>query len=414
MFGTYWDPLPAARFLIAKGPDPFDGRWAERNWRNVPGPFYGTETEAGSIGPRDVAEVTYYDGTPGGDFVSRQPDDVWQVQALVADLRLGYRGFAMDGDRHWTPDAVRSWWSERGRVREWALETAEEWSGVTRPEDRDRYLDAAHGLRAYVDHIDGGLEAYLRGYLFWLTEHRVPEVCEPLPVLGRPSGARRSGPRKDELRVAGYLVVEPGLPAVPQSPEDRAELPEDARLPGVERLVSAADCLVDHLPADGCWFPSREAALAACASIRVAPDARLLAMLLPDDCATELAAEIRASAFADPDLLKNLHTPPVPVEGGTRLGWEVLGYELGGLHTWLCSDLHHQAVAELDVRIGPFGLLAERADAERVADWANTRDDTAPVTWFPAALVEWDEPVVGTAAPAAKPSRAPRWRRGRS
>ncbi|KQV15683.1 MULTISPECIES: hypothetical protein [unclassified Kitasatospora] len=400
MFGMYWDPLPTARSMIAKGTDPFDGRWAERDWRNVPGPFYAAEIEAGQIAPRDAAEHIAYDDPKVGVFVSWQPVNVPETRALVADVLLGCEGLAMDGDEHWTPDGVRGWWSERGRAREWALETAKNWESVSRTEGDESYLAVARRLRAYADHIDGGLEAYLRGYVFWLAEHRVPERCEALPVLGgRPTG-RRSTPRVEQLQVAGYLVVEP-------------EQVRGSQLPEVERLVSAAVCLVDQLPADACWFASPQAALAACASLRVTPAARLLAVLVPADCVAGLAAEIRASEFDDPVLLGNLWRPPALAEGGTRIGWEVLGYELGHLHTWLCSDLHRDAVAELGVRTGPFGLLADRADAEKVADWANARADTDPVTWFPAALVEWDEPVESTFEPITPAGEAPKpwWRR---
>ncbi|MFE6872623.1 hypothetical protein ACFVFS_39535 [Kitasatospora sp. NPDC057692] len=44
--GVYWDPLPTARRLLAEDRclDQFGGLWRERNWRNVPGPFYGADT----------------------------------------------------------------------------------------------------------------------------------------------------------------------------------------------------------------------------------------------------------------------------------------------------------------------------------------------------------------------------------
>ncbi|MGW4646640.1 hypothetical protein [Kitasatospora sp. NPDC004289] len=48
--------------------------------------------------------------------------------------------------------------------------------------------------------------------------------------------------------------------------------------------------------------------------------------------------------------------------------------------------------------------------------WASIRTDTEPVTWFPAALVEWDTPIEGRPGPAASeapvpPVTPPWWRR---
>ncbi|MFG2973405.1 hypothetical protein ACGFYY_10405 [Streptomyces sp. NPDC048331] len=45
------------------------------------------------------------------------------------------------------------------------------------------HQDAARGLRDVVAYIDDGLEAYLRGYLFWLEQRREPLPGETLPRL---------------------------------------------------------------------------------------------------------------------------------------------------------------------------------------------------------------------------------------
>lgn len=49
-------------------------------------------------------------------------------------------------------------------------------------------IDAAHSDghdvdRDFVAYIDDGLQAYLRGYTFWLDQHRVPRRGEALPAL---------------------------------------------------------------------------------------------------------------------------------------------------------------------------------------------------------------------------------------
>ncbi|MGW6919606.1 ferredoxin [Kitasatospora sp. NPDC054939] len=193
----YWDPLPTARQLLAEEPslDQFGGLWEERNWRNVPGPFYGADTDSMQMGRHDAPFHLAYDDDhgplSGREFVYRQPADPAQTEDLLNGCVFGHGGFAMDGDDHWSVPAVREWWQERGRVREWAVTAEARWSRVDGTY-RGHYRDAAQGLRDYIAHLDHGLEEYLRGYLFWLDERRPHRAGEPLPLLdGRP---RRGAP----------------------------------------------------------------------------------------------------------------------------------------------------------------------------------------------------------------------------
>ncbi|MCZ0983091.1 hypothetical protein O1L60_40175 [Streptomyces diastatochromogenes] len=102
------------------------------------------------------------------------------------------------------------------------------------------------------------------------------------------------------------------------------------------------------------------------------------------------------------------------VGGGHELGWEVLGYDCGLLHTWLCNDLYQEGRLHLGVDTDERGLLPDGQAALRVAAWANTRGDAKPVTWFPGTLIEWDIPVESrlglvTADTPAPPARQPPW-----
>ncbi|MGW4651849.1 hypothetical protein [Kitasatospora sp. NPDC004289] len=366
MSARYWDPVPAALREVARDGDPFDGRWAERNWRGVPGPFYGTVREADSP-PRDAAELLAHEERVVADLVYRQPTDVLQVQSLVAEVRKHPdRHYAMDGDQHWTPAAVRAWWYERGRVKEWALKAAAHRAG-TGDREQDQLVQE---LRGYVDYIDQLLQEDLRGYLFWLEERRLPERCDRLPLLVKQT-RRLPPPRStDEAAVvAGYLVVEPE---------------------GDE--VSVAACRVGQLPRDDHWFSSREAALAACARLRIGPPARLLGLLVTPGQAKVLARAVRKADGDDPVLLANLASPPALDEGGTRLGWEVIGYDAGHLHTWRCHDPSADALAELGVRTGPDGLFADLADAERVAAVLNGWSADRPAIWFAGEVLGWPGP----------------------
>lgn len=245
--GGYWDPLPTARRLLVKNPslDHFGGVWEGRNWRNVPGPFYGADTDTMQMGRLDAPFHIAYDDEfgplDGQEFVYRQPTDAGQTHDLVNGCFFGHGGFAMDGDEHWTEASVREWWQERGRVREWAITTSDRWSRV-RGQYREHYRDAAQGLRDYLVHLDGGLNTYLRGYLFHLAEGRSPLPGEARPELLRP---RRPGPpRTADPVLAGYFVSTP-------------ESLNGPGMPHAELLTTASDCLTDQLWQEGSGSPPR-------------------------------------------------------------------------------------------------------------------------------------------------------------
>jgi hypothetical protein len=197
----YWDPLPTARRVLddrtLTAADLFQGVWEQRNWRNVPGPFYAAETDIMALGRGEAPNNICYDGDRGdgtvSEFVHRQPVTEGETAALIGAAQVEHwRGYQWDGDEHWTVDGVREWWRERGRVREWAVRIAADWAAdghpewgfAGGPEYAALYQDAARGQRDFVAYLDGGLESYLRGYLFWLDRRREPRPGEALPILG--------------------------------------------------------------------------------------------------------------------------------------------------------------------------------------------------------------------------------------
>ncbi|OKK13520.1 hypothetical protein AMK33_01390 [Streptomyces sp. CB02400] len=79
----------------------------------------------------------------------------------------------------WTPEAVRDWWRDRGRVIEYLESLLPGWSSSDRPDERE----AAEGLRDFAAYITEGLGADLRKYLFRLEEGCCPKNSGPLPEL---------------------------------------------------------------------------------------------------------------------------------------------------------------------------------------------------------------------------------------
>ncbi|MFJ5712338.1 hypothetical protein [Streptomyces sp. NPDC093105] len=221
-------------------------------------------------------------------------------------------------------------------------------------------------------------------------------------IEGLPSG----GDVPSETLLAGYFVAAP-------------EQVRFSGLPSAEQLTSASDCLTDRFPNDGCWFGTAREALAACLPLQLPVDARLFALLVPSGHVGGFVADIRAAGTDEPVLLTHLDGQGADeaarevADGGRELGWEVLGYDCGLLHTWLCNDLYEEGRLHLGVDTDERGLLPDRQAAVRVAAWANSREDTKPVTWFPAALIEWDTPIESGLAPvtteAPEPSAHGSW-----
>ncbi|MFI1280982.1 ferredoxin [Streptomyces sp. NPDC020858] len=155
------------------------GRWSDRNWRNVPGPFYGASTDTmWHLLAEAPAHILCDDEDNSQGFVFRQPIDAAAVECVVRAAQLDcYLGFAHDGDQHWTVPEVRRWWRERRRIAEWINDVLPKWTADT------GNPAAAAGLRAYAAYLGGELAEDLRLYAFWLDQRRSPTPEERLPEL---------------------------------------------------------------------------------------------------------------------------------------------------------------------------------------------------------------------------------------
>lgn len=79
--------------------------------------------------------------------------------------------------------------------------------------------------------------------------------------------------------------------------------------------------------------------------------------------------------------------PPEP--GGEALGWEVLGFDHGGFHSWFCNRLEVEVEAELGIRPGALGLIARGSDALAVADYAAGDPGVEPGVWLAGKLLSY-------------------------
>ncbi|GGK34465.1 ferredoxin [Nocardia camponoti] len=189
----YWDPtrfvweesagtplIGSERTVLAEPATYLRGEWANRDWRNVPGPFYGAFTDSCWVGRLVAPDHIVYENDRGSEVVFRQPRNPIETRrVLAAAVNDPYQCYACDGDSHWTVSLIREWWADRSRVAEWIEEQYAAWSVLPRDQERD----AAFGLRAYGGYLSGGLEAALREYAFWVDNGRAADPGELLPTI---------------------------------------------------------------------------------------------------------------------------------------------------------------------------------------------------------------------------------------
>ncbi|MFI9504143.1 ferredoxin [Nocardia sp. NPDC052566] len=188
----YWDPLatigmsaewplviyPQSR--LGPSADYLRGAWADKDWRNVPGPFYGAGTDNCGTGRLNAPGHVIYEDC-FAEVVYRQPRTPHEVHLLLsAAYSDPFCHYACDGDDHWTLSLVRDWWADRDRLLAWIHTMGEEWSVSASADDRE----AAAGLRDYAAYVSGALETHLREYGFWLEYRRPATPGEALPDLG--------------------------------------------------------------------------------------------------------------------------------------------------------------------------------------------------------------------------------------
>lgn len=172
----YFDPVA----LLADSRGAFLGQWADRKWLNVPGPFYGADTDNCGTGRIHAPELVLYEADHFTEYVYRQPRTVQELQQLVdAAEAEAFSGYGCDGDTHWTPAVVRNWWRDRGRIREYLSSRRADWEA----DDTKAGQGVAAAAKNYAAYLDGELAEHLRVYLFWLEERRSPTTADRLPQL---------------------------------------------------------------------------------------------------------------------------------------------------------------------------------------------------------------------------------------
>ena len=188
----YWDPIVAMDRILADPPPGhaapwtalgwnsrdaiFAESWAERDWRNVPGPFYAAETDTCG-GGRWCAPDLILVNEHWTEFVFRQPTNSTQVIGLLdAAYDDPFQEYGCDGNDHWTLEAIRAWWADRDRLLQWI-------ESMVQMMTEQKAVGEVASLREYAADIRGPLERQLREYAYWIDNGAPAQPADRLPSL---------------------------------------------------------------------------------------------------------------------------------------------------------------------------------------------------------------------------------------
>ncbi|GAA1638119.1 hypothetical protein [Actinoplanes couchii] len=171
---------------------------------------------------------------------------------------------------------------------------------------------------------------------------------------------------------AGFVTGPRWVP--PEKYGSRGRLPAE--------VATVSECLVDFVsPVRDWWL---EPWFESVGEAREHPG-HILSMSVPADQAAALT-ELMTGWIGDRPhpMIGNL-ARGAPAPDGSELGFEVLGFEAGRFHTWLCYSL----LDETDVQPNGNGLIGTLAEAQGVADLISEEGfGPEEVTWFPARIAE--------------------------
>lgn len=157
------------------GDAPFQGEWADRHWMSTPGPIYCGDTDNCGTGPLQAPNNVVLDGN-GFQILYRQPVHLYELKqvAQAADHDT-FHAYGVDGDLHWSYEAVKAWWIGPRRQ----IEHEARLLYVANSHLHNYYIE----LKRWLDYLYGDLYQDLQAYAFFLDTGRSPLPNDKLPNL---------------------------------------------------------------------------------------------------------------------------------------------------------------------------------------------------------------------------------------
>ncbi len=166
------------------------------------------------------------------------------------------------------------------------------------------------------------------------------------------------------------------------APFDRPAWMSKDALPSI--LISASHCLSPDNEQASCFVVADPSALSDVAP----PGSRVLAIALSaSDCET-LRSDIDPG-FDECDRVLLTALEKGDDIRGTTIGYDVLGYDNGQIHSWLCNGLEVDMYKRFGVLVGSTGLFPDLRQARIVSTYATgIAEETDAAVWLPCALLD--------------------------
>jgi hypothetical protein len=112
--------------------------------------------------------------------------------------------------------------------------------------------------------------------------------------------------------------------------------------------------------------------------------------LQPELAALFLLEEKPPENHDTPGIYEALSQGLILEAGGVVLGFEMLAYEWGGFHSWLCNGLEVDSYREFNTRPNRYGFISNLEDAVKSAEYASREDvGPEPALWQPWLVVKY-------------------------
>lgn len=99
----------------------------------------------------------------------------------------------------------------------------------------------------------------------------------------------------------------------------------------------------------------------------------------------------KESGQGEPGVLSAIRRGEPPAQSGRLLGFDVLGWDCGSFHSYLCNGLENEFASVLGVRPNEHGFFDRLDDASRCADHCNSETTGAePASWLPWMVLAYD------------------------
>ena len=164
---AFVSPEPGWMPVTALAGQFFRPAFGKRNPLNIPGPFYGAETDTCGTGTAEAPRNVLLDRS-GQEFVFAQPRGEDELRDILsAAICECFVGYGADGDDHWTLALIRGWWRSRLDL----LAVSSHATGLL------------ESKRRWERVLSGEGEAYLRSYAFFVDTRRLPTDTDALPEI---------------------------------------------------------------------------------------------------------------------------------------------------------------------------------------------------------------------------------------